>query len=182
MLGIRHYRGVAVDLWQGDITTFVCDGMGNAANSSLAGGGGVDGAIHDAGGPTILEQCRALGGCPTGSAVATTAGNLPAKYVLHGVGPVWQGGVHGEDAALASTYTSILDLGLKHELRHLAIPAISIGAYGYPVERAASISLQAVREWIDLQKGSFPKRVTFVLYSGTDYAMYQAALFATFPE
>ncbi len=181
MLGLRHYRSTAVDLFQGDITSFVCDLMVNAANEGLVGGGGVDGAIHRVGGPSIAAACLALGHCATGSAVLTEAGLLPAKKIAHAVGPVWRGGGHGEAAALRSVYLSCLTLAVEHQLRHVALPSISTGAFAYPLEAAASIALSSVREFLDAHP-SVLRRITFVLFDRPHYQTYQKALFKIFPE
>jgi len=139
----------------GDITTLACDAIVNAANSSLLGGGGVDGAIHRAGGPEILAECQKIrktslpNGLPPGKAVATTAGRLPAKCVIHTVGPIWQGGSHGEDATLASCYRESLKIAVSKELHSIAFPAISTGVYGFPKERAAKIAWRTVQEFLD---------------------------------
>lgn len=180
MLGIRRYTGVAIDLYQGDITRFACDAIVNAANEALAGGGGVDGAIHQAGGPVIREACQKIGACPVGRAVVTTAGNLPACRVIHTVGPIWKGGQHGEAELLHSAYKSSLELADTEKCRHIALPSISTGAYGYPVEEAAQIAMQGVKAALD--QGLGLRRVTFVLFSLSDYHVYQEALFAAFPE
>lgn len=182
MLGVRHYQGIAIDLYQGDITQFVCDAMVNAANKDLAGGGGVDGAIHRAGGPQIMDECRKVGGCPTGKAVATSAGRLPAKKVIHGVGPIWQGGDQQESALLASTYQDCLRIADELDLRHIALPAISTGVYGYPLEQAATVSLKAIIDFIDTDKPKAIRRITLVLFSREHYQVFQNALFASLPE
>lgn len=144
--------GSRVEIVVGDITTQDVDAIVNAANSSLLGGGGVDGAIHRAGGPKILEECRAIvarqGGCKAGEAVATTGGRLRARFVVHTVGPVWRGGRHGEGAVLARCWTRSLDVAHARGCRTVAFPAISTGAYGYPMDEAAKASLRAVGTWL----------------------------------
>jgi O-acetyl-ADP-ribose deacetylase (regulator of RNase III) len=134
---------------QGDITTQAVDAVVNAANESLLGGGGVDGAIHRAAGPELLVACQALGGCPTGEARITRGFRLPARYVIHAVGPIWRGGVAGEDSLLAACHRSALDLARAHHLETIAFPAISTGAYGFPIERAARIAIDTVADEID---------------------------------
>ncbi|RYZ56657.1 MAG: O-acetyl-ADP-ribose deacetylase [Proteobacteria bacterium] len=182
MLGIRHYRHTAIDLYQGDITRFVSDAIVNAANESLLGGGGVDGAIHRAGGPAILEECRRIGHCPTGKAVATTAGSLPAKKVIHTVGPVWKGGDRGEEALLHSAITQSLKLAAELKLPHVSIPAISTGVYGYPLDKAAKVSIQAVKDFLDSSPEKSLRRITFVLFDSPAHLTFQDTLFALFPE
>ena len=182
MLGIRHWQGIAIDLFCGDITEFVCDAMVNAANVKLAGGGGVDGAIHRAAGSGLMEECLRIGGCKTGEAVATASYQLPCEIVVHAVGPVWQGGSSGEKQLLESAVRSSLSLADGHGLRHIALPAISTGIYGYPVAEAAQASLSTVKKAIDELTLSSVKRVTFVLFSEEIYATFQQHLFEIFPE
>lgn len=134
-----------IRVWQGDITTLALDAIVNAANSSLLGGGGVDGAIHRAAGPELLAECRTLGGCPTGEARITRAYRLPARHVIHTVGPVWRGGDAQEDALLAAAYRNSLILALHHNLTTIAFPAISTGIFGFPADRAAGIAVPTIR-------------------------------------
>jgi O-acetyl-ADP-ribose deacetylase (regulator of RNase III) len=163
----------AIELIQGDITKQSVDAIVNAANSSLLGGGGVDGAIHAAGGPAILEECRRLGGCETGDAKATTAGNLPARYVIHTVGPFWNGGDHGEDDLLASCHRRSLEVASELGCRTIAFPAISTGVYRFPVERAARIAVATTRE--ALEEHPEIERVTFVLFSDEHLGAFEEA-------
>jgi O-acetyl-ADP-ribose deacetylase (regulator of RNase III) len=165
---------VRIELTQGDITTVSVDAIVNAANSSLLGGGGVDGAIHRAGGPSILEECRRHGGCETGDAKATTAGDLPARWVIHTVGPVWQGGDAGEDELLASCHRRSLEIAADLRARTVAFPAISTGVYRFPVERAARIALGTTADY--LASNPEIERVTFVLFSGDHLAAFGRAL------
>lgn len=160
-----------IEIVQGDITAQAADAIVNAANSSLLGGGGVDGAIHRAGGTGILEECRLLGGCDTGDAKATSAGNLPARYVIHTVGPVWQGGDQGEDELLASCHRRSLEVASDLGCRTVAFPAISTGVYRFPVERAAEIALRTTRE--ELARQPQIERVTFVLFSDEHRAAFE---------
>jgi O-acetyl-ADP-ribose deacetylase len=162
-----------IELVQGDITAQEVDAIVNAANSSLLGGGGVDGAIHRAGGPAILEECRRLGGCETGDAKATTAGDLPARYVIHTVGPVWNGGEHGEDELLASCHRRSLEVAAELGCRTVAFPAISTGVYRFPVDRAAGIALRTTRE--ELEKHPEIQLVRFVLFSDEHLRAFEHA-------
>ncbi|MDH3198271.1 MAG: O-acetyl-ADP-ribose deacetylase [Candidatus Krumholzibacteria bacterium] len=162
-------------LKQGDITREDTDAIVNAANASLMGGGGVDGAIHRAGGPAILEACKAIvaerGRLPTGHAVITPGGNLPARHVIHTVGPVWRDGTAGEPALLADAYRNSLGLVLEHGLASVAFPSISTGAYGYPIGLAAEVALLAVTE--ELRAHGRPLEVRFVLFSSADLETYE---------
>ncbi len=159
---------------QGDITGLAVDAIVNAANGSLLGGGGVDGAIHRAAGPELRAFCRGLDGCETGQAKLTPGFRLPARHVIHTVGPVWRGGTQGEDALLASCYRACLDLAAQHGLASLAFPAISTGIYGFPAARAARIAVQAIREHLAAQ--ALPERVVLVGFDATSAAQLQEAL------
>jgi O-acetyl-ADP-ribose deacetylase (regulator of RNase III) len=161
-------------LVQGDITKQEVDAIVNAANSSLLGGGGVDGAIHRAGGPAILEECRRLGGCETGDAKATTAGDLPARHVIHTVGPVWQGGDSNEDNLLAACHRRSLEVAAELACRTVAFPAISTGVYRFPVERAARIALETTQE--ALEHHPQIEEVRFVLFSDEHLQAFQQHL------
>ncbi|MGQ9779612.1 MAG: O-acetyl-ADP-ribose deacetylase [Bacillota bacterium] len=163
---------------QGDITAQATEAIVNAANPSLMGGGGVDGAIHRAGGPEILEECKKIvavrGPCRPGEAVLTGGGRLPARYVIHTVGPIWRGGKSGEEETLARCYRSCLRLAAEHGIRSISFPAISTGAYGFPIERAAPIALGTVAE--ELRKGGLDlDEVRFVLFRPADLAVYEEA-------
>jgi O-acetyl-ADP-ribose deacetylase len=163
---------VKVEAVQGDITRETVDAIVNAANEGLVPGGGVCGAIHRAGGPSIAEECRRIGHCPTGSAVATTAGDLPARWVIHAVGPVWRGGAAGEPDLLASAYRSSLCEAERIGARSIAFPAISTGIYGYPLDQATQIAVATVVEW----KGDGIDLVRFVCFDGPTYQAYAKVL------
>ena len=165
-----------IELAQGDITTQQVDALVNAANARLAGGGGVDGAIHRAAGPALMDETRAKfpDGCPAGSAVATSAGRLSARFVFHAVGPVWRGGVANESNLLASAYRRCLELAVEHSCRSIAFPALSTGAYGYPMDLAAERSLSAVRDF--LIEHQQPNLVRFVLFDGGSFGAFARAL------
>lgn len=167
------------ECWQGDITVLAVDAIVNAANTTLLGGGGVDGAIHRAAGPGLLDECRKLDGCPTGGAKMTGGHGLAARHVIHTVGPVWRGGGHGEPALLASCYRQVMVVAAQHQLRSLAFPCISTGVYCFPKEAAARIAVDTVRS-------SWPlcavlEKVTFVCFSRGDYDVYARLLTETGP-
>lgn len=163
-----------VVLVQGDITTETTQAIVNAANSRLAGGGGVDGAIHAAGGPSIMAECRKIGGCPTGEAVITTGGNLKAQYVIHTVGPIYRGGAHGEEKLLSSAYRKSLELASKKGIRSVSFPSISTGAYAYPIKEAARVALKTVVDY--LTDHPEVELVRFVLFGAVDLEVYEAVL------
>lgn len=164
---------VEIDILIADITTLEVDAIVNAANESLLGGGGVDGAIHRAAGPKLLAECRALGGCPTGEVRITGGYNLPARHVIHAVGPVWRGGENGEAALLASCYSGALDIAREAGLSSIAFPSISTGVYGYPVTPAAEIAVATVRQ---TAAGGDIRRVVFACFSEDAAAAHRAAL------
>ena len=163
-----------VRIVQGDITGVDVEVIVNAANESLLGGGGVDGAIHRAAGPELLEECRNLGGCPTGEARITRGYNLPARWVIHTVGPVWQGGGHGEDELLGNCYRNSLGLAAEKGIGSIAFPAVSTGVYGFPKERATRIALAETLAF--LESNPLPREVVFVCFSAGDFGVYQTTL------
>jgi O-acetyl-ADP-ribose deacetylase (regulator of RNase III) len=167
----------ALELVQGDITVQDTEAIVNAANSSLLGGGGVDGAIHRVGGPDILAECRLLGGCEPGDAKITTGGRLKAKYVIHAVGPIyWQQGAERAAELLASAYRRSLEVAAEHGVRSVAFPAISTGAYGYPMDDAARVALQTVLDYLHAQENDCIRLVRFVLYGAQAYQVFQRVL------
>lgn len=168
----RSELDARLDLVVADITTLRIDAIVNAANESLLGGGGVDGAIHRAAGPDLLEECRALGGCPTGEARLTRGYRLPARWVIHTVGPVWRGGGEGEEARLASCYRASLTRALEAGASGLAFPCISTGVYRFPKALAARIALAATREWLGKEDGRLA--VTFCCFSEADAGVYRS--------
>ena len=167
-----------IELLQGDITKLKADAIVNAANSSLMGGGGVDGAIHRAGGPAILEECRMIvarhGGCKTGEAVITTAGNLPSQFVIHTVGPVWNGGKKKEAELLAACYQNSLKIAVERKLSSIAFPNISTGIYDYPKKEAAEIAIKTVSEF--LKQNNFISKVYFVCFDEENHQLYQSLI------
>ena len=164
----------SIKVIKGDITKMHVDAIVNAANSGLKGGGGVDGAIHRAGGPAIMEECRKIGGCPTGEAVITTAGNLPAKFVIHTVGPVWGGGNKNEEKLLANAYYNSLNLATENGLKSIAFPNISTGVYGFPKDMASSIAIETTQNFLNSQKSTI--KVTFVCFDEENYNLYKKVL------
>jgi O-acetyl-ADP-ribose deacetylase (regulator of RNase III) len=168
-----------IEIVEADITTLTVDAIVNAANTTLLGGGGVDGAIHRAAGPELLAECRTLGGCATGDAKITKGYRLPAKWVIHAVGPVWQGGAHGEDALLASCYAHAIGLAAAHGCRSIAFPAISTGAYRFPMDRAADIAVAATIE--TLAGHPSVTRVVFACFGAASAAAHRRPLAASAP-
>jgi O-acetyl-ADP-ribose deacetylase (regulator of RNase III) len=165
---------MAIELIKGDITRVKADAIVNAANTSLLGGGGVDGAIHRAAGPGLLKECRALNGCKTGEAKMTSGYNLPAKFIIHTVGPVWNGGDHGEKELLASCYRNSLWIAENTKLRSVAFPNISTGVYGFPKPLAAEIAIREVRKF--METGQEIEKVIFVAFDEENYSLYSRLL------
>jgi len=174
----KYRRKVGLKAVKGDITTIAVDAIVNAANSSLMGGGGVDGAIHRAGGPEILEECKKIvakrGGCKVGDAVITTAGKMPSKYVIHTVGPVWKGGKNDEPQKLAHCYTNSLKLAMEYNCKTIAFPNISTGVYHFPKEKAATIAIKTVNEF--LQNNESIEEVFFVCFDNDNFNLISAQL------
>ena len=160
-----------IELVKGDITKIHADVIINAANTSLLGGGGVDGTIHSAAGPQLLEECQALNGCETGQAKITKGYRLPARYVIHAVGPVWHGGTAREEELLASCYRNSLELAKKKSLKTIAFPSISTGVYGFPIDKAAKIAYKTVATFVKKNTDVFDK-IIFVLFSDKDFDIY----------
>lgn len=163
-----------IDVVRGDITTLDVDAIVNAANQSLLGGGGVDGAIHRAAGPELLAECRTLGGCPAGAARLTHGYRLPAGHVIHTVGPFWNGGGRGEVKTLESCYRASLELCADHDIHSVAFPCIATGVYRFPKNRACDIAVSTVNQWLAAHE--LPQRVVFCCYGEDDYQLYRAAL------
>ena len=172
-MATRTINGVMLALIRGNIVEVPADAIVNAANSGLRGGGGVDGAIHRAGGPSIMEECRKIGGCPTGEAVVTTAGKLPAKYVFHAVGPIY-GGSLDDERLLASAYQSCLNLAEKNQVKSISFPSLSTGIYGYPLELAAPVALHTIIEHV--KKPTCLQQVLMVLFGEHAYKVHEQAL------
>ncbi|NLJ98793.1 MAG: O-acetyl-ADP-ribose deacetylase [Tissierellia bacterium] len=168
------YRGVKISIVEGDITKIKADAIVNAANNTLLGGGGVDGAIHRAGGPTILEQCKKIGGCPTGEARITTAGNMPSKYVIHTVGPIYDDGTKNEEQLLYNAYYNSLKLAKEYKLKTVAFPSISTGVYGYPKNKAGRVAIRGVMDFINNENDI--EEIIFVLFSKDNYLLYKELL------
>jgi O-acetyl-ADP-ribose deacetylase (regulator of RNase III) len=166
--------GARVRVWQGDITTLDVDAIVNAANSSLLGGGGVDGAIHRAAGPELVDECRLLGGCDTGDAKITRGHRLRARHIIHTVGPVWRGGTHGEPDQLASCYRRSLALALANAVDTIAFPAISTGIYGYPLDEAAAVAVREVSSWIATHER--PREIILCTFDARATAAFARAL------
>jgi O-acetyl-ADP-ribose deacetylase (regulator of RNase III) len=175
---VSTWLGGRIELVRADITTLEVDAIVNAANSSLLGGGGVDGAIHRAAGPRLLEETRTLGGTPPGTAKITAGYDLPARHVIHAVGPVWRGGSAGEDETLEGAYRSSLELAAAAALESIAFPSISTGIYGFPLERATRIAHSTARDW--LAANQRPRRIVFCVFSERDLEVHRSIAAAVF--
>lgn len=162
-----------IKIFRGDITTIKVDAIVNAANSSLLGGGGVDGDIHKAAGPQLLEDCKKLNGCKTGEAKITKGYNLPAKFIIHTVGPIWDGGYSGEDRLLSSCYLNSLRLAVENQIKSIAFPAISTGVFGFPPERAAKLVLKSVRNFLLVDE--YIEEIIFVCFDEHTFSIYEQA-------
>ena len=173
--------GAVLELVRGDITEQGTDAIVNAANSALAGGGGVDGAIHRAGGPKIMEECRKIGGCPTGEARITSGGNLQARYVIHAVGPIYRGGSSDEEQLLADAYRNSLRLAVENALRSIAFPSLSTGAYGYPLPDAAEVALRTVAQFLQNERHGL-ELVRFVLFDRRTLEQFERTLDRLFQD
>ncbi len=170
------FNNTIIKLVKGDITKEKADAIVNAANSSLMGGGGVDGAIHRAGGPLILEECKRIvakqGSLPTGKAVITTGGNLPSKFVIHTVGPVWHGGENEESILLKNAYYNSLKIGAQNQIKSIAFPSISTGVYGYPIEKASLIAFDTVKNFLE-NENNFYQTISFIVFNEIDFLVYK---------
>jgi O-acetyl-ADP-ribose deacetylase (regulator of RNase III) len=164
-------KSIPIEIFHGDITTLKVDAIVNAANTSLLGGGGVDGAIHRAAGPGLLDECKTLGGCPTGEAKITSGYNLPAKFVIHTVGPVWQGGDRNEDELLANCYRNCLRIAENIKILSIAFPNISTGVYGFPKKRAATIAIREVKKFFENKRKM--ERIIFAIFDIENLSLYQ---------
>jgi len=163
-----------IEIFRGDITTLMVDAIVNAANSSLLGGGGVDGDIHRAAGPQLLEDCKKFNGCKTGEAKITKGFNLPAKFVIHTVGPIWDGGYSGEDRLLSSCYLNSLRLAVENQIKSIAFPAISTGVFGFPPDRAAKIAIKSVRNFLLVNESM--EKIIFVCFDEETFSIYEKAI------
>ena len=175
----KQFAQTTLKLIQGDITKVEVEAIVNAANEKLVGGGGVDGAIRRAGGEEVVKECDEIrarqGGCPTGKAVITTGGNLPAQYIIHTVGPIWSGGNADEAKLLASCYKESLQLAAENEVKSIAFPSISTGVYGYPTEKASAVALETIRDLAE-SNATMPEQIQFVLFDDATYSCYADAL------
>lgn len=174
------YKGVELRIFEKNITEVKTEAVVNAANNTLLGGSGVDGSIHKVGGTVIMEQCKKIGGCPTGEAKITTAGKLPSNYVIHTVGPIYKDGKSNEAKLLYNAYYNSLKLAKEYNIKRIAFPSISTGAYGYPIEKAVKIAMNAIRDFIDLEKHVL--EIDFILFNQKDYKIYKDYLLKFFKK